>query len=359
MINREALREYTTGSLWVLPGASALAALLIGFAVSHIEVGPDSVLAPLAFQGTADDARTLLLGITGTCHRHRAGPGPGRGGAAAVLHPVLAAAAAQLPAGPAEPGGAQRVRRDLRLQRGRALHGRRLRRRPHRRLPPARGQRRDRCCCSPAWACSCSSPTTWPHSIQVDAIMQTVAAQHPGGDRGRAAHRRSEIRPRGTGLGRAGPRPGVRRTCRRSPPERCCRGRPTPPALASAAPGRRARRGRDVTGLDLDSSPDDPAPDPAPVRPIRRAAVRIGFERTLEQDAAFGIRQLVDVACKALSPAVNDPYTAVQAVDHLSVIFCALAVRRSATTSPRMRPGRASSSCRPGGSATTSRPCAG
>jgi uncharacterized membrane protein len=47
----------------------------------------------------------------------------------------------------------------------------------------------------------------------------------------------------------------------------------------------------------------------------------------LEQDAAFGIRQLVDVACKALSPAVNDPYTAIQAVDHLSVIFCALARR--------------------------------
>src|SRR6266568_3472687 len=57
------------------------------------------------------------------------------------------------------------------------------------------------------------------------------------------------------------------------------------------------------------------------------SGVRIGFERTLEQDAAFGIRQLVDVACKALSPAVNDPYTAVQAVDHLSVIFCALARR--------------------------------
>ncbi|HEY2241683.1 MAG TPA: DUF2254 family protein, partial [Streptosporangiaceae bacterium] len=55
--------------------------------------------------------------------------------------------------------------------------------------------------------------------------------------------------------------------------------------------------------------------------------VRIGFERTLEQDAAFGIRQLVDTACKALSPAVNDPYTAVQAIDHLSVIFSALAQR--------------------------------
>ena len=52
-----------------------------------------------------------------------------------------------------------------------------------------------------------------------------------------------------------------------------------------------------------------------------------GSKRTLEQDAALGIRQLVNVACKALSPAVNDPYTAVQAVDHLSVIFCALARR--------------------------------
>ena len=41
----------------------------------------------------------------------------------------------------------------------------------------------------------------------------------------------------------------------------------------------------------------------------------------------LGIRQLVDSACKALSPAVNDPYTAVQAIDHLSVIFCALARR--------------------------------
>jgi uncharacterized membrane protein len=66
---------------------------------------------------------------------------------------------------------------------------------------------------------------------------------------------------------------------------------------------------------------------PADARSELDQAVRIGFERTLEQDAALGIRQLVDMACKALSPAVNDPYTAVQAVDHLSVIFCALAVR--------------------------------
>jgi uncharacterized membrane protein len=55
--------------------------------------------------------------------------------------------------------------------------------------------------------------------------------------------------------------------------------------------------------------------------------VRLGFERTAEQDVAFGVRQLADIASKALSPAVNDPYTAVQAVDHLSVILAALATR--------------------------------
>jgi uncharacterized membrane protein len=75
------------------------------------------------------------------------------------------------------------------------------------------------------------------------------------------------------------------------------------------------------------ASPQEAPPDTGMFRAALADAVRVGFERTLEQDAAFGIRQLVDMACKALSPAVNDPYTAVQAIDHLSVIFCALAAR--------------------------------
>jgi uncharacterized membrane protein len=79
--------------------------------------------------------------------------------------------------------------------------------------------------------------------------------------------------------------------------------------------------------VDLALLPRRSCPGPAGLCPIHRRRVQIGFERTLEQDAAFGIRQLVDVACKALFPAINDPYTAVQAVDHLSVIFCALARR--------------------------------
>jgi uncharacterized membrane protein len=74
-------------------------------------------------------------------------------------------------------------------------------------------------------------------------------------------------------------------------------------------------------------SPDDPAPDPERFRQVIDSAVNIGFERTLQQDAALGIRQLVDASCKALSPAINDPYTAVQSIDHVSVIFCALAAR--------------------------------
>ena len=43
----------------------------------------------------------------------------------------------------------------------------------------------------------------------------------------------------------------------------------------------------------------------------------IGGERTFVQDPAFGFRQLVDVAIRALSPAVNDPTTGVQAIDRL------------------------------------------
>ena len=57
------------------------------------------------------------------------------------------------------------------------------------------------------------------------------------------------------------------------------------------------------------------------------ADTRIGFERTLEQDVAFGIRQQIDIVSKALSAAINDPYTAVQSIDHLSAVCCDLAVR--------------------------------
>jgi len=48
-----------------------------------------------------------------------------------------------------------------------------------------------------------------------------------------------------------------------------------------------------------------------------RAEVAFGPERTIEQDTTFAVRVIVDIAIKALSPAINDPTTAVLAIDQL------------------------------------------
>jgi uncharacterized membrane protein len=48
-----------------------------------------------------------------------------------------------------------------------------------------------------------------------------------------------------------------------------------------------------------------------------RNSVAIGSERTLDQDPMFAFRIIVDIASKALSPAVNDPTTAVLAIDQI------------------------------------------
>ena len=58
--------------------------------------------------------------------------------------------------------------------------------------------------------------------------------------------------------------------------------------------------------------------DPGPEAEERlRSLVALGVERTIEQDPAFAVRIMVDIAIRALSPAVNDPTTAVQVLDHL------------------------------------------
>ena len=75
-------------------------------------------------------------------------------------------------------------------------------------------------------------------------------------------------------------------------------------------------------------SSDQPPPPPALLEAAAANAVHIGFERTMVQDVLFGLRRLVDIANRALSPAINDPYTAIQAVHHLSVLMCVLAGRR-------------------------------
>jgi uncharacterized membrane protein len=323
MIRRDALLEYVRGSLWVLPTLSVLAALAAGSLLSLVRVGPRS---PLAFQGTSDDARTLLIGIAGTMVT------------VIALLLGLTVVALQLSSTQFSP----RLLRNF------------LRDRPNQIVLSAfvatfaysaaglytvGVSGGSRTASFPRLAVSGALVLLFVslgllvyfadhlvHSIQVDAIMSLV-------ERGSLAVIRDGLFAGGQ---EAPEVPGwaVPVASSRSGYVQAVR----PARLLTQSAGRgvclrlRPRVGEHVVaGTTLAwiwaASPRDPAPDPRAFAPVLDAGVRIGFERTLEQDAALGIRQLVDVACKALSPAVNDPYTAVQAVDHLSVIFCALATR--------------------------------
>jgi uncharacterized membrane protein len=55
-----------------------------------------------------------------------------------------------------------------------------------------------------------------------------------------------------------------------------------------------------------------------------RDMIALGRERTLDQDPAFALRILVDIAIRALSPAVNDPTTATQMIDHMGALLLGL-----------------------------------
>ncbi|CAL9331977.1 DUF2254 domain-containing protein [Streptomyces sp. enrichment culture] len=60
----------------------------------------------------------------------------------------------------------------------------------------------------------------------------------------------------------------------------------------------------------------------SPVEPRRLAGlVALGAERTVEQDPAFALRVLADIAARALSSAVNDPTTAVQVLNHVETFL--------------------------------------
>jgi len=67
-------------------------------------------------------------------------------------------------------------------------------------------------------------------------------------------------------------------------------------------------------------------PDQGMIATLNRA-YSISRHRTIEQDPAFGIRQIVDIALKALSPGVNDTSTAVMCVDYLTAILARLSGR--------------------------------
>ncbi|MGP0075829.1 MAG: DUF2254 domain-containing protein [Bryobacteraceae bacterium] len=60
------------------------------------------------------------------------------------------------------------------------------------------------------------------------------------------------------------------------------------------------------------------------------SVVDLGPSRTLQQDVEFGVLQIVDIALRAISPAVNDPSTGVSCVDQLSRILIRFASREPA-----------------------------
>lgn len=81
-------------------------------------------------------------------------------------------------------------------------------------------------------------------------------------------------------------------------------------------------QGTPLVSLALTYPPDQKTVD------TLNAAYSIGRHRSIEQDPAFGIRQIVDMAIKALSPGVNDTSTAVMCVDYLTSIMSRLAGRK-------------------------------
>lgn len=80
--------------------------------------------------------------------------------------------------------------------------------------------------------------------------------------------------------------------------------------------------------LDIFSENDSYQPDDATIERMR-SVYNIGSYRTVEGDVAFGLRQIVDIALKALSPAINDSTTAVTCVDYIGAIMVSIARRPS------------------------------
>ena len=68
---------------------------------------------------------------------------------------------------------------------------------------------------------------------------------------------------------------------------------------------------------------DESGHDAAASSAVQRS-VRTGAARTLLADPSYGVRQLADVALRALSPGVNDPTTARDALAHLATVLHAL-----------------------------------
>ena len=328
----EAWREYARGALWILPGISMVAALDLGALLSTVQVSTQAPLRHLLFQGTEDDARTLLIGIVGAVITI----------IALVLGLTLVAL--QVSATQYSP----RVLRNF------------LRDRPNQvflsiivatfaysagglyTVVAAPGGRQT--ASYPQLAVTVAIVLLFlslvaliffldhlAHSIQIDRLMTGIEHATIG-----VINREPPGLCPGSGPGKAPEPPlwavtipayrdGYVQTIH---PERLL---PVAERLQVTVQIARIAGEHVVAGRPIAhawrTSPEQTPPAPGALACAVQDAVRIGYQRTLQQDVLFGMRQLVDIALRALSPAVNDPYTAIQAIHRLTVLLCALAPR--------------------------------
>ncbi|HEY8701726.1 MAG TPA: DUF2254 domain-containing protein [Arthrobacter sp.] len=332
-MRREAVREYLASALWAMPTCAVVIALIAGAGLSAVQIGKASPLAVLLFQGTSDDARNLLVSIASTM--------------VTVIALVLGltVVALQLASTQFSPRLLRNFLRDIPNQltlsafvatfaySTAGLYT----------VGIAAGQRIEeypRLAVSGALLLLFVSMVMLvffvhhlSHSIQVDQVMKGVETatlkvierSFVQGDPGIHA---PEPPPGATAL--PAPRSGYVQAFHVEAFVGALANRGLM-ALMVPMVGRHVVAGAPIAWV-WEGTGDGGGPlAPDASAELRRAlaqSVRIGYERTLEQDVAFGIRQLADVASKALSPAINDPYTANQAVDHLGTILAALTLRQ-------------------------------
>jgi uncharacterized membrane protein len=327
---RRVLWDYVGSALWVLPALSVAVFLLAGAALSRVEVDEGSPLANLAFQGTAEDARSLLIVVSSTMIT------------VTGLVFALTIVALQIASGQYSP----RLLRNFMRDRGTQLVlsifvGAFAYSTAGLYTVGVQGAGQEafvpRLAVSGSLALALASVGVLiyfihhlAHSIQIDTIMShvdrearsVIAEVYPHQPRYREPEERCPEPPL-EAVGLPSPRSGYLQAVHPDPLARAAVRHDLVIVLS------RKVGDHVVAGTPLAwawrRSPGQPPPGADVLRGALADAVQIGFERTMVQDVGFGIRRLVDIANKALSPAINDPYTGVQAVHHLSVLLCGLA----------------------------------
>ncbi|MDF0668074.1 MAG: DUF2254 domain-containing protein [Nitrospira sp.] len=332
LIRRRVLWDHLRSALWVMPTVSVVFFLVAGMVLSHVPIGDDSSIRWLVFQGTPEDARQMLIVVSSTMIT------------VTGLVFALTIIALQIASNQYSP----RLLRNFMRDRGTqfvlsvfvgafaySTAG----------LHTVGVQNPDAAAFMPRLAVSGSLGLALASlgvliyfihhlssSIQIDTIMGMIVRE--------TLEVIDNLYPDRLGY--------------EEPEERC----PDPPAWAVTVPS-------DQSGYIQDVAPEvlvqaavrqdvvirlirmvgdhviagtpiawawhrsaDHAPPEAVLREAIRNSIQVAFERTMLQDVPFGIRRLVDIGNRALSAAINDPYTATQALHHLAVVLCVLSRRR-------------------------------